>query len=310
MPLRILSDFEKTNLSRLTGLSIAVTLIQPTQTGLSKGILDATALVRNYLQEQGLHDYDKQGTGAKKNGEELEGILVSPSSEVASRVSLYRPKAKNNGGDPRIWFSGLPVFSDPDDIIAITVQDQTLVCINLTQVDLSNILDTPVHGPLLQRLMAISGISASVADELLGKLQALARQGFLKSVMDERADTAIGRTLEAALGIAINSRREPDYKGIELKSSRRAPNKSKETRKTLFAKVANWDRSQFKSSREILDAFGYAREDDFKLYCSVSTQNENSQGLYFKIDDRSGLLNECSSLSDIGAFATWVMEDL
>jgi hypothetical protein len=310
MPLRILSNFEKTNLSRLTGLSIDVTLIQPTQTGLGKNILDATAPVRNYLRERELHDYDRQGTGAKENGEELEGIFVSATSEVTSRVSLYRPKAKGNGGDPRIWFSGLPAFSKPDDMIAITVQDRTLVCINLTQTDLSNILDRPVQGPLLQRLAAISGISTSVADELLRKLQALAQQGFLKSVMDERADTAIGRTLETALGIAINSRREPDYKGIELKSFRHAPSKSRETRKTLFAKVANWDRSQFKSSREILDAFGYARGDDFKLYCSVSTQVENSQGLSFKIDDRAGLLNECSSQAGIGAFAIWVLQDL
>lgn len=310
MPLRILSDFEKANLSRLTALSIDVTLIQPTKTGLGKSILDATAPVRNYLRERELHDYDLQGTGAKENGEELEGILVSATSEVTTRVSLYRPKAKGNGGDPRIWFSGLPTFSNPDDMIAITAQDRVLVCVNLTQTDLSDVLDGPVDGPLLQRLSVISGISTSVADELLGKIQALSKQGFLRSVMDDRADTAIGRTLETALGIAINSRREPDYKGIELKSFRRAPSKSRENRKTLFAKVANWDRSKFKSSREILDTFGYDRGDDFKLYCTVSTQVENSQGLSFKIDDRAGLLNEYSSQAGIGSFATWVLQDL
>ena len=310
MPLRTLSEFEKSNLSRLTALSIDVTLIQPTATGLGKSILDATAPVRNYLRERNLHDYDLQGTGARDNGVELEAILVSSSGEVVSRASLYRPRAKGNGGDPRIWFSGLPAFSNPNDIIAITAQDQTLVCVNLTQTDLPAIIDTPVTGALLERLNAISGVATSVSDELLGRLQTLSRQGFLRSVMAERADTAIGRTLETALGIDINSRREPDYKGIELKSFRRAPSKSRENRKTLFAKVANWEKSKFKSSREILDNFGYPRGDDFKLYCSVSSQVVNAQGLSFKIDDREGLLNECSSQADIGAFATWALKDL
>lgn len=310
MPLRTLSDFEKSNLSRLTGLSIDVTLIQPTATGLGKSILDATAPVRNYLREHGLHDYGTQGTGAKENGAELEAVLVSPKSEITSRVSLYRPKAKGNGGDPRVWFSGLPTFSNPDDIIAIMAQGQTLVCVNLTQANLPDVLDTPVTGPLQERLIAMSGVATSVSDELLAKLRALSQKGWLPSVMPGRSDTAIGRTIETALGIAINSRREPDYKGIELKSFRRAPRKSKENRKTLFAKVANWELSKLKSSREILDNFGYVRGENFKLYCTVSTKVENSQGLSFQIDDKAGLLNERSSRSGVGAFATWALQDL
>lgn len=35
-----------------------------------------------------------------------------------------------------------------------------------------------------------------------------------------QADTAIGRTLETLLGININSSKQPDYKGIELKAFR------------------------------------------------------------------------------------------
>jgi hypothetical protein len=310
MPLRTLSDFEKSNLSRLTGLSIDVTLIQPTATGLGKSILDATAPVRNYLREHGLHDYDTQGTGAKENGAELEAVLVSPKSEVTSRVSLYRPKAKGNGGDPRVWFSGLPAFSNPDDIIAIMAQGQTLVCVNLTQANLPDVLDTPVTGPLQERLVAISGVATTVSDELLGKLMVLSGQGLLKSVMAKRADTAIGRTLESALGIAINSRPEPDYKGIELKSYRRAPTKSRENRKQLFNKVANWRISKLKSSKQILENFGYPRGDDFKLYCTVSTRKENSQGLSLEVDDKGGFLNERSSQVGMGAFATWALNDL
>ena len=150
----------------------------------------------------------------------------------------------------------------------------------------------------------------SVADELLEKLRGIAATGLVPSVMDQRADTAIGRTLESLLGIDINSRREPDYKGIEIKSYRRARTASRENRKTLFARVPNWKLSKFKSSAEILNGFGYTRGDDFKLYCTVSTRSTNSQGLSFKLDDKAGLLNECSSNAELGAFATWAMADL
>jgi len=49
--------------------------------------------------------------------------------------------------------------------------------------------------------------------------------------------------------------------------------------------VANWSNSHCKSSAEILDKYGYQREKDFKLYCTLSTQQKNSQGLKFEIRD-------------------------
>ena len=61
------------------------------------------------------------------------------------------------------------------------------------------------------------------------------------------ADTSVGRTLETALGIDINSSKLPDYKGIELKSFRA----NKGNRKNLFAQVPNWKISKFKRSAEI-----------------------------------------------------------
>jgi hypothetical protein len=152
--------------------------------------------------------------------------------------------------------------------------------------------------------------ATTVADELLRKLRAIAARGLVRSVMDVRADTAVGRTLEHTLGIQINSRKEPDYKGIELKSYRRAASASRENRKTLFAQVPNWKLSKFKSSREILENFGYPRGDEFKLYCTVSTKVENSRSLYFEIADKAGLLNERSSRGAIGAFASWALKDL
>ncbi|MBV0893153.1 hypothetical protein KTN05_15160 [Paracoccus sp. Z118] len=275
---------------------------------MEKSILDATAPVRNFLRERDLHDYDTQGQGAAENGVKLGATLLSAGAAFNSTASLYRPKTKK--GDPRIWFTGLPDYADPDDMIAITSHEGQLFLVNLTRVDVEHVLDVQRAGPLWEVVQAISMAAQSVAHELLAKLRKIAAAGLVPSVMAARADTAIGRTLETALGIAINSKREPDYKGIELKSYRRAASASRENRKTLFAQVPNWKISKFKSSREILDAFGYQRDNEFKLYCTVSTRNRNSQGLSFKLDEEAGLLNEWSSKAEIGAFASWIMKDL
>jgi len=308
LALRSLTEVEKKRLELLTAASVDVTLIQPTATGLKKSILDATAPVRNFLRGHDLHDYSLQGLGATEHGVAIEAVLLWEDAEIHSRASLYRPKTKN--GDPRIWFSKLPHYSQPDDMIALTANEGKIYAINLTRVAVETVLDRRHTGPLRILLDEMHEDASTIAQELLAKLRAIASSGLVPSVMDQRADTAIGRTLETALGIAINSRREPDYKGIELKSYRRATGKSRENRKTLFAKVPNWKESKFKSSREILDAFGYPRGDDFKLYCTLSTQNTNSQGLTFRLDEKAGHLNEHSSNEDIGAFATWVLADL
>lgn len=310
MPLRQLTDAERQNLARLTSLSLEATLIQPTATALVKSIMDATRPVRSFLRQVGLHDYDQQGSGANENGVQIDAVLLGPKNETLTTASLYRPKAKGKGGDPRIWFYGLTEFAAPDDILALLKHDGGLLVINITRTDIGAALDTSTVGPLQERLLSLSKQATSVADELLERLRWISRQGPVPSVMLERADTAIGRTLEHALGIQINSRKEPDYKGIELKSFRRQISRSRENRKTLFARVPDWHLSRFKSSREILDAFGYARGADFKLYCTLSTQVTNSQGLKFQIDTSTEMLNEFSTRTDIGVFATWSFEGL
>lgn len=121
-----------------------------------------------------------------------------------------------------------------------------------------------------------------------------------------KADTAIGRTLETLLGIDINSSKKPDYKGIEIKSYR----DKRGNRKNLFAQVPDWNLSKFKSSAEILNAFGYSRGEDFKLYCTVSTLVRNSQGLKLKMESEISQLIENSDKSSIGDFVVWGLETL
>ena len=307
MALRQLTDIERERLKRLTAESIDVTLIQPTRTGLEKSILDATAPVRSYLRANKIHDYSEQGQGPE-NRVYVNAEFMSESLLVPSRASLYRPVTKK--GDPRIWFTALGDYAKPDDIVAIATYEGKLVLINLTQVDIARVLDELRQGALWEIIQEIKRDANAVSQELLDLLRALASRGLVPSVMDGPADTAIGRTLETALGIQMNSNRTPDYKGIELKSYRRGRTKSRENRKNLFAQVPNWELSKFKSSTEILNNFGYQRGADFKLYCTVSALRPNSQGLYLKFANSGEQLDERSSKAEIGAFASWLLTDL
>lgn len=307
MPLRPLMPIERERIRRLAAESIEVTLIQPTATGLRKSIIDATAPVRNYLAAKGLHDYTTQLQGASKHGVRITATLLGVNYAINSRASLYRPQTKS--GDPRIWFRGLPRYARPDDMLALFGHAKTLAVVNLTRVDVGHVLDDRQHGPLWDVLCDAAQQARSISDELLGKLRSIAAPGPLPSVMDMRADTAVGRTLEAALGIPMNSLKQPDYKGIELKAYRSRP-RSQENRKQLFSKVPNWKISKFSSMTDVLDAFGYFRDGKDRLNCTVSAANVNSQGLTFAVDDKSGILNEVSMHTNHGAFASWYLSDL
>jgi len=93
MPLRLLTEIERQRVKRLTAESVDITLLQPTWTALDKGYMDATAPVRNYLKQNGLHDYDEQGRGARENGEKIEAYLFNEIGTIRADASLYKPKA-------------------------------------------------------------------------------------------------------------------------------------------------------------------------------------------------------------------------
>lgn len=303
--MRKLTSIEEKRLATLTSMSVEVALIEPTSTGLGKAILDATFPVRNYLRRVGLHDYNDQKQGAEHKLL-VKSSLLSEGLVFPSQASLYRPTTKN--GDPRIWFRGLPSFCSPNDILAIIAYSGELYVVNLTRTSIEAVVDART-GPIWDLLSTVSSEANSIADELLSKLRKVAASGFIQSVIDGDADTAVGRTLEKLLGIDINSSKQPDYRGIELKSYRTVK-KGRENRKTLFAQVPNWELSKFKSSREILDNFGYTSGVDFKLYCTVSARKKNSQGLQFQLQQEDRKLFETSDKQEVGAFATWLVEDL
>lgn len=299
--MRQLKKDEIEKIKILTENSVEITLIEPTKTGLEKSILDATAPVRNFLKENNLHDYETQKQGPEHKIQ-IKSYLIENSKIISSTASLYRPVTKK--GDPRIWFKGLTEYSRANDIIGIVAKEGSLYLINITRLNVGKLLSQKILNPLQDLVNEIRYTSNEVSDELLKLLQKIAAKGPVPALL--KADTAIGRTLEAQLGININSSKKPDYKGIELKSFREA----RGNRKSLFAQVPDWPLSKFKSSAEILKNFGYQRGADFKLYCTVSALAKNSQGLLLKMDNGKGRLVENSDKPNIGDFVVWALETL
>ncbi|WP_299009839.1 MvaI/BcnI restriction endonuclease family protein [uncultured Tenacibaculum sp.] len=299
--MRKLTNTEHEKIKLLTKNQVALSLIEPTETGLKKSIMDATGSVRSYLKSEEIHDYELQKQGPD-NKIIIPTVIHTGFKTIKSKASLYRPQTKN--GDPRIWFYSLTKIADPNDIIAITYFNDSFQIFNLTKLDVKTLIDSSIQNPFQELINAINTTENEVALELLSMLRKIAGSGPIPSMVD--ADTSVGRTLETALGIDINSSKQPDYKGIELKSFRN----SRTNRKNLFAQVPDWKLSKFKSSAEILDAFGYEREDDFKLYCTVSAITRNSQGLNMRIDSDIKQLIENSDKPEIGDFVVWTLDKL
>ena len=299
--MRQLNKVEIERIKLLTEKSVELTLIEPTGTGLEKSIMDATGSVRAYLKDKDIHDYDLQKQG-QESKIKVNSYLVESDELINSVASLYRPNTKK--GDPRIWFKGLGAYATANDILAIISFENNLYVVNVTRLDFDSLINRIANNPLKELVNEINSISREVADELLMLLRKISLQGAIPAML--QADTAIGRTLETLLGITINSSKQPDYKGIELKSFR----DKKGNRKNLFAQVPDWSASKFKSSAEILNKFGYQRGDDFKLYCTVSAIVRNSQGLKLKLDTDARQLIENSDKRTVDDFVVWGLETL
>ncbi len=281
--MRKLTALEQANSTFLSGQDIEFSFLLLTATGLRKSIMDAVAPLREFLLQKGIHDYSEQAQG-QEHKVCLEAVIVGDGAARSSTASLYRPKTKR--GDPRIWFAGLKSSIHADEILVVVAQGNVLYALNISAYSFQERESSDAaFSALLEELRPVREVNATAA-ELLAKLHGIARSGYIPAECS--GSTAIGRTLESALGLRINSSPLPDYKGIELKSKRRGSN----TRKTLFAKVPDWELSTLNSFREFIDAYGYDRDGLRRLNCTVSALRQNSQGLQLAVEYGLDLLLE------------------
>jgi len=298
-----------------TSKGIEVAFLVPTSTGMKKSIMDATASVRAFLKKSNIHDFDVQTQGPE-NKKIIETVVVNRDGLYNTKTSLYRPCTKQ--GDPRIWVGGLARFAEAGNLLALlATSDGRLLVVNASNANLIPGVVSQKHSYLEIRdtdrvnlddiLAKYIRRDTAAADELLGMMRKLANI-WHPGNPGNRRDFEVGRLLEELLGIRPNNLQIPDYKGIEIKASRRKLG----NRQTLFAKTPDWDISFLKSSAEILDAFGYTRNPKYtrQLRCTVSSERPNSQGLFLNVENRKGLLFEKSTLTEIPEVVCWKMENL
>ena len=280
--MREFNDFEARNVKFLVGKQIGFASIQITSTGMKKSILDATTPVRAYFVEQDIHDFEKQPQG-QENKRFVRTYIINNFELIDTKTSFYRPNTKK--GDPRIWISKIDKHTSPDDIFAIVAYKRELYIINLSTIDIEKIYQHKIENPVRDLIDSINGTAKSISNELLGLIRDKMSDWIPSEIM---ADTGIGRTVEKILGIPMNPSKQPDYKGIELKSKR----ESSKVRNTLFTQVPNWKLSRLKSGQAIVDKYGYIPEgyNHKTLHITLRATRLNSQGLGLNMDYAKNLL--------------------
>jgi hypothetical protein len=238
-------NFEKP-LAWFKSKGFKVAFIVPTETGLKKSILDATQDFRSILAESKVHDFALQSQGAL-NKKLVKTTLISKDLIVETQTSLYRPETKK--GDPRLWIYNLSKHASAGDLLAILASEETLLIINCSNCDLSRCFEK--FNLEFKNLISFS--ASPYADELLEKITDISRRGYIKSLRS--GDTGVGYTFESLLGIEANSSRHPDYKGIEIKSSR-----SRNSKGTLLSMAPNWSISNLISAHQLLQKRGRSNE--------------------------------------------------
>ena len=262
-------------------IGCSVAFLVPTPTGYEKSIMDAIGPVRELLKDEGVHDYDLQGQGPSAKIM-WPSCFVTANGLIETAASLYRPVTKK--GDPRIWFKDLRKYCKPRNLLSLIVFDKKIYVINLSDVTIRNSL--LLHGFVYDLLQQAKYSKQSVSIELLKKIKAIHDGGFLPSITP--GDPGVGDTLEHALGIERNNSKTPDYKGIELKSTRLTRHGAKRaaTRSTLFTRVPD----EGLSYREIVENYGKwqvprrATLPRLQLYETFSTQRVNAYGLELEVN--------------------------
>lgn len=139
-------------------------------------------------------------------------------------------------------------------------------------------------GDLAVLSVGAPGAPSSVFLELLEELEAVAARGWIPTL--RAGDTGVGMTLESELGIAANAKKEPDYRGIELKAKR---DRRSASRRTLFSKTPQW--GALGSRVGLLDAHGSVDSDGrFSIYQSIYAHRESREGWRLEWDGETGQL--------------------
>jgi hypothetical protein len=171
-----------------------------------------------------------------------------------------------------------PLYSDIGDVFNLGKKDGYLI--GSAILPMEEILNGAIKNPALE--------------ELLSMLEDINNRGYVESERD--GDTGVGFTFESLIGIAANSDKTPDYKGIEIKCSRsRQPKdrrKASTGKQTLFSLVPNW--GIIGNRKGLIDQFGHPDEERKRLglYCTIKIV-PNSYGWHLEISETEQRVYVC-----------------
>ena len=289
-----------------TGVPVA--FLVPTPTGFEKSIMDATAPIRELLRNANVHDYEKQSQG-QDNKEIVDTYIVQYDSVIQTDTSLYRPDTKK--GDPRIWIYNLKPFCKPCNLLALIVIEKKIYVFNLSDIRIADSLFK--KGFCYSILEEASYQDKLISEELLNKLHVIHNRGFLPSIT--AGDPGVGDTLEHALGIDRNNSKAPDYKGIELKTTRLTRNGGNRatTRSTLFTRVPD----EGMSYRQIVDKYGKIQVprgstiERLQLYETLMCARPNAYDLILDVDVNNDKLNILHQEERVRKYVSaWYLDNL
>lgn len=286
---------------------INVCFLVPTPTGYEKSIMDATSPVRELLEIEGIHNYQKQGQG-QENKVIVKSFFVGIEGVTETSASLYRPVTKK--GDPRIWFKDLKKYCKPCNLLALIAIKKEIYVINLSNDLIAKSLLNKGYVHDIVREVAYQ--NEIVSNELLNKIKNIHNQGFLRSIT--YGDPGVGDTLENALGINRNNSKYPDYKGIELKTTRLTRNGSGRTptRTTLFTKVPDLGCTY----REIVEQYGKIQTPRdstvarLQLYETCFVSRKNAYNLQLQVDIKKDQLNLMYAEERLKFVSAWYLQKL
>ena len=288
-----------------TKLDLEASFLYLTKTGHEKSIMDAIGPFREFLKRNAIHNYNRQKQG-QENKKQIETYIITADDKIKTKTSFYRPNTKK--GDPRVWVYKLGTYCDPNSLLAFITNKHVLYVLNLSNESVKTSLIEEKY--VFDILKEISNEKSSVAKELFDKIKEINKLGFVESI--GTSDSGVGETLEHLLGIKRNPSKKPDYKGIELKTSR----EYKPNRTTLFTKVPDWKNSKGMTNLKLIKEYGYCEADKngverLNLNCTLKANTPNPQGLYLKVDEDEDLLINRSLIDDEDKYVLqWDLEEL
>lgn len=217
--------------------------IRMTETMHNKSIIDANKSLRLFLEDAFNISYNDIEQGRKVISD---GFILTQNGIEEVKISHYRPITKK--GDPRFWVYGIKKIVYPNDMFILTSLNNCPFIIPLKW-------SFDEFNQLLLKELGSKGISLTENQkELIDKLKTVHKKGWIKTL--RAGDTGVGFTFETLLGIEANSSKEPDFKGIEIKTSRKNGNNNLQT---LFSKTPEW--GEYKNRGELVINRGYWDED-------------------------------------------------